>query len=176
MSTSLYQPLPVLTTKPTAYPGCCLALSTPLLNFFRNILPPSPDVAISVGSGYGLLEALLNKPPYNTNIIGVEVAPSSNKYLPDANHRVVHGSRFLEPLATEATTWLFVYPRRVGLVEEYMAEYGSGKVTRIIWAGPKADWEDYEGCFAGWNMDITSADEVGGRAWELIVVADKLPA
>ncbi|CAN9187970.1 unnamed protein product [Alternaria alternata] len=148
-------------------------LPAPLIAYFASLLPQPPSLALSVGSGFGLLESYLIVKPHAHHIIGVEVEPSSNQYLPPSNHRVVHGSRFLEPLAAEATNWLFVYPRRVGLVREYLAEYGQGSVRRVIWAGPKADWDDYKTCFADWHVQEQSAELVGGRAWELIAVADK---
>jgi hypothetical protein len=155
--------------------GCCIALSTPLLAHLARLMAPAPRLALSIGSGYGLLEALLVANPYHVNIVGVEVQPSSNRYLPALHHRTVSGSRFLEPLAAESATWLFVYPRRVGLLEEYIAAYGSGGVEVVIWVGPTADWEDYKGCFEySWDVQVRSADEVGGRTWELIAVAMKL--
>ncbi|KAF2845353.1 hypothetical protein T440DRAFT_472677 [Plenodomus tracheiphilus IPT5] len=167
-------PPPPLTAAPTAFSGCCLGLSRPLLDYISTLLLPRPSLALSIGSGYGLLEAYLATEPYNVYMVGVEVAPTSNLYLPAHMHRVVHGSRFLEPLAANATTWLFVYPRRAGLVQEYLDEHGDKSVQRVIWAGPKADWDDYKGCFVdGWKVDIHSADEVGGRAWELIAVVNK---
>lgn len=167
-------PLPRLTDKATAYPGCCLALSTPLVANLHSLLPPAPALTLSIGSGFGLLEALLIAAPLSSNIVGVEVAPSPNTYLPCANHRVVHGSRFHEPLAAAAAAWLFVYPRRVGLVSEYMASYGNKGVETIIWIGPQADWDDYKGCFVdGWEVHTKSGDEVGGKAWELIATASR---
>ncbi|KAL6705239.1 hypothetical protein ACN47E_007199 [Coniothyrium glycines] len=164
--------LPTLTTTPVPYAGCCLALSHPLLQHLSSLLSPPPRLALSIGSGYGLLEALLLA--LNANIAGVEVAPSSNTYLPEANHRLVHGSRFLDPIAADAHLWMFVYPRRAGLVKEYLDEYGHGRVERIIWAGPRADWQEYVSCFDQWQCTVRGADEVGGRAWELIAVADRL--
>lgn len=165
--------LPELTGDPTVYPGCCLALSTTLVTHIHALLPPTPDVTLSIGSGFGLLEALLMTKTPMPQVLGVEVHPSPNKYLPASNHCAVHGSRFLEPLAGRATTWLFIYPRRVGLINEYLAEYGTQRVEKIIWAGPKADWDDYKDCFIGWQLTVQSADAVGGKAWELIVVAEK---
>lgn len=171
--------LPGLCDTPKSYPGCCLALSRPLIGFLLTILPPSPDLVLSVGSGYGLLEALLLQPPHKAHVVGVEVQPSSNRYLPPENHALVIGSRFLEPLADEAAAWLFVYPKRVGLVEEYIRSHGKGNVRHIIWIGPKADWADYEGCFAVaagdtvWNVKTQSADVVGGTSWEMIAIARK---
>ncbi|OAL44835.1 hypothetical protein IQ07DRAFT_592099 [Pyrenochaeta sp. DS3sAY3a] len=168
--------LPELTGDPIVYSGCCLALSAALVAYIHALLPPPPNVTLSIGSGFGLLEALLMAKTPMPQVLGVEVYPSPNKYLPASNHRTVHGSRFLEPLAGQATTWLFVYPRRVGLIHEYLAEYGAQRVEKIIWAGPKADWDDYKGCFVAWQLTVQSADEVGGKAWELIVLAEKRDA
>jgi hypothetical protein len=164
--------LPQLIDKATIYSGCCLALSTPLVAHVHSLLPTAPALTLSIGSGFGLLEALLIGAPYTSNIVGVEVAPSPNTYLSRTNHRVVHGTRFHEPLAAEAKAWLFVYPRRVGLVTEYLTAYGNGAVQDIIWIGPQADWDDYKACFpADWEIYTESADEVGGKAWELIAIA-----
>lgn len=166
--------LPTLTNKATVYSGCCLALSTPLVAHLRSLLPHTPTPVLSIGSGFGLLEALLNAPPHNAQIVGVEVAPSPNIYLPAIQHSVVHGTRFMEPLAAEAEAWLFVYPRRVGLVSEYLAKYGHDNVQTIIWVGPQADWDDYKGCFAvGWDVHTQSADGVGGKTWETIAAATR---
>ena len=165
--------LPSLSPKPAVHPDCCLALSAPLLAYLTALLPPPPALTLSIGSGYGLLEAIILNPPYNANIIGVEVQPSSNAYLAPPHHRTVAGSRFLEPLALEAQAWMFVYPRRVGLVEQYLSEYArrDGKVQTVLWIGPTADWEDYKGCFDEWDVDAKSADAVGGRPWEVIAIA-----
>lgn len=172
----LLPPLPSLSAQPTVHPGCCLALSAPFLAHLATLLPPPPGLALSVGSGYGLLEALLLAEPYCLNVVGIEVQPSSNRYLPASHHRTVPGTRFLDPLAAESTVWLFVYPRRVGLVEEYLATYGEGEVEKVVWIGPTADWEDYKGCFGRrWHAQVRSADEVGGRAWEVIAVGTKVP-
>ena len=165
-------PLPTLSEKPTAYPGCCLRLSTQLLAHLEATLPAPPSLVLSIGSGYGLLEAFLLSG--DINIVGVEVSPSSNRYLPSESHQSVHGSRSLHPLAEEATTWLFIYPRRVGLVTEYLAAYGTGRVEALVWMGPKADWDEYKGCFGGWDITVQSADGIGGRPWELIAVARKM--
>ncbi|KAI8943353.1 hypothetical protein NX059_001370 [Plenodomus lindquistii] len=169
--------LPLLTPDPIAYSGCCLALSKPLVDYVSTLLPPPPSFALSIGSGFGLLEAHLATGAYNVYVVGVEVAPSSNVYLCEQHHRVVSGSRFLDPLAAKATAWLFIYPRRVGLVHEYLLEYGGLAVDTVIWAGPKADWDDYKDCFTvSWEVDVHSADEIGGRAWELVAIAKKARA
>jgi hypothetical protein len=161
---------PALTDSPKAYPGCCLALSRPLVTFIHSHLPPPPALVLSIGSGFGLLEAHLLAIPQPSHLVGVEVDPSPNEYIPAANHRVVYGTRFLDPLAAEAAMWLFVYPRRAGLISEYLKTYGQGMVQRIIWIGPQADWDDYSGCFSGWDVQLQSANEVGGRAWDMIAM------
>lgn len=172
-------PLPPLRASPAVHPGCCLALSAPLLENLANLLPSSPFIVLSIGSGYGLLESYLLSQPHNIRIIGVEVQPTSNRHLPPSHHHCVTGSRFLDPLAGEAKVWMFVYPKRVGLVDEYIEAYGRAGVEKIIWAGPKADWEDYKGCFEGvrdgraWDVVVKSADEIGGTAWEMLAVATK---
>lgn len=166
-------PLPSLATVPAVHPACCLALSTPLITHLSSLLPRAPSLTTSIGSGYGLLEALLLAPPYNRNIVGVEVHPSPNTHLPPAHHRTVAGSRFLEPLAGDAEAWMFVYPRRVGLIEQYLGEYGEAKVQVCVWIGPTADWDDYKGVFVDWDVEMRGADEIGGRAWEVVAVARK---
>lgn len=166
--------LPSISPSPKTYSGCCLALSSQLLSYLSRTLPPAPSLILSIGSGYGLLEALLIRAPYSANIVGVEVHPSSNQYLPSSHHRDVSGTRFLDELAAEATAWMFVYPRRVGLVSEYIKVHGDESVQTILWIGPQADWVDYEGCFGtSWNVQITPADEVGGRLWDMVAVVTK---
>jgi len=168
--------LPALTDVPIPYAGCCLALSTPLLHHLHTLLSPTPDFTLSIGSGYGLLEALLLAAPYSLHVIGVEVQPSPNRYLPPSYHKVVSGTRFLHPSAAEAATWLFVYPRRVAIIDEYLEAHGQGHMRTVIWVGPRADWDDYKSCFnEEWQVDVRSADETGGRPWELIAIANKLP-
>jgi hypothetical protein len=168
--------LPRLVSTPKPYPGCCLALSTPLVAYLCTLLPYRPHLILSIGSGYGLLEALLLSPPYSLNVIGIEVQPSPNIYLHSSNHKEVIGSRSLHELAAETEAWMFVYPRRVGIVEEYLKTYGDGRVQCVLWLGPRADWEDYKSVFGKqWAVEVKAADEVGGRAWELIAVARKKP-
>ncbi|KAF1951985.1 hypothetical protein CC80DRAFT_528017 [Byssothecium circinans] len=169
--------LPSLALQPAVYPGCCVALSAPFLANLCALLPPSPAPILSIGSGTGLLEALLLAEPYNLSIVGVEVQPSVNRYLPPSTHRTVVGTHSLELLAAEATAWLFVYPRQVALLEEYMTAYGEGAVTTVVWIGPAADWQDYQGCFGScWHVEPKSADSLGGRAWEVVAIATKKPA
>jgi hypothetical protein len=151
----------------------------PLLVYLKTILPSASELVLSIGSGYGLLEALLLQSDRGINVVGVEVLPSSNRYLPPSHHLTVTGSRVLEPLAAKASAWIFVYPKRIGLLHEYIQAYGADNVKQIIWIGPRADWEDYRGCFQesndalSWNVKTLTADEVGGTPWEVIAIAQK---
>ncbi|KAH8723570.1 hypothetical protein GQ44DRAFT_685071 [Phaeosphaeriaceae sp. PMI808] len=167
--------LPALTEKPIAYPGCCLALSSSLLLHLNSLLPPPPEIVLSIGSGFGLLESYLLATPFTHHIIGVEVEPSPNRYLPVSNHRTVDGTRFLDPLAGQATVWLFVYPRRVDLVNEYLSMYGDDSVKQIIWIGPQADWNQYQDCFTRNHVETRDASQVGGRPWDMIAVIKMRP-
>ena len=88
--------------------------------------------------------------------------------------------------------WLFVYPRDRKLVDRYVdllksaAWYqhqhqhqqpeGSSNqmvVVMVIWAGPRADWEVFKGCFdrEEFVKERTYEGLAGGVAeWEMIVV------
>ena len=126
--------LPQLTHEPEHHPDCCLSLSTKLLDVLTAIFAPKnakdaeTRLVLSVGSGTGLLEALLldrwsapqpqhpsgpdvhdGGPPIPTTatstgvvmtIQGVEVHPSVNKHLPEANLCVVRGTWDVVPVAT----------------------------------------------------------------------------
>ena len=115
--------LPELTSQPKHHPDCCLSLSTRLLDVLTAIFAPETEqgagarLVLSVGSGTGLLEALLlarwsNPDPEHPSgagmhdgeplvpvvtttamtIKGIEVRPSINKYLPEANLGIVRGT------------------------------------------------------------------------------------
>ncbi|PVH94027.1 hypothetical protein DM02DRAFT_618897 [Periconia macrospinosa] len=166
--------LPPLSPHPAVLSGCCVALSSRLLSNLSTVLPPAPSLVLSIGSGSGLLEGLLRADPYNIHILGVEVQPSVNRYLSVAHHRTVTGTYSLEPLASESEAWMFIYPRRVGLIQAYISMYEDSAVSKILWIGPAADWDDYKVCFGNrWNVKVQNADEIGGREWELVVVASK---
>ncbi|RMZ86029.1 hypothetical protein DV737_g292, partial [Chaetothyriales sp. CBS 132003] len=122
----------------------------------------------SIGSGTGLLEALLTRhlvTHQRTNLVGVEVYASApvNKYLDDDHVRLVRGTwdvcqTVTTSPASTAAAWMFVYPRHVSLVEKYLdtlplggleereeGARGRGNAPQmVIWAGPRADVVDYE--------------------------------
>ncbi|KAF2182896.1 hypothetical protein K469DRAFT_711611 [Zopfia rhizophila CBS 207.26] len=176
-------PFPILSDTPSVHPDSCLALSVPLLNHLRSLLSQEPDLVLSIGSGTGLLEYFLlnhaSASPQKLNILGVEVYPSPNIYLPPPHNLTVIGTWSLHPLAGKAKAWLFVYPKQVTLVERYLKVFGADSAEMVVWIGPRSDWDDYKHCFDEdqgrfyYEVEVRGADEVGGSAWELIAVARK---
>ncbi|KAJ5605731.1 hypothetical protein N7510_008512 [Penicillium lagena] len=158
-------PDPQVTETPTRHPTICLALSTPLLSTLRRILPPKPHFTLSIGSGTGLLEALLvqHDPSATIAVEGVEVDSAVNRYIPEQDMHVVPGAWATSGRALAAAAWLFVYPREVGLVGEV---FGFGN-------GFGVDWPDYEGVFAKSLFSaLTFLGETEGLApYEVGVVA-----
>ncbi|KZL85895.1 hypothetical protein CI238_07735 [Colletotrichum incanum] len=169
-------PLPQLTNEPQTLPDCCLSLSLPLLRELHGYLPPSPHLTLSIGSGTGLVEGLLHSfaSPYALNLVSVEIAPSPNRY--HTAHRTVPGTWALDPLAKEAKAWVFVYPKQVALVKEYMAAFSrEGSAETVMYVGPRTDWDDFRDAFKGfasqfefWGEERMEA--VGGRAWECVAI------
>ncbi|KAK1976649.1 hypothetical protein LZ30DRAFT_785448 [Colletotrichum cereale] len=173
-------PLPQLTNEPQTFPDCCLSLSIPLLRALHARLPPAPHLTLSIGSGTGLVEGLLQQtlapsPQQHAalNLVSVEVAPSPNRY--HAAHRTVPGTWALDPLAGEARAWVFVYPKQVALVRGYAAAFEGGAVETVVYVGPRRDWDDFWAAFEGFAGDVEVWDEermeaVGGRAWECVAI------
>ncbi|GKT44521.1 uncharacterized protein ColSpa_04702 [Colletotrichum spaethianum] len=174
--TFIPHPLPQLTNEPQTLPDSCLSLSLPLLRDLHAQLPPSPHLTLSIGSGTGLVEGLLHSlaSPYALNLVSVEIAPSPNRY--HASHRTVPGTWALDLLAKEAKAWMFVYPKQVSLVREYMAAFSrEGSAETVMYIGPRMDWGDFRGAFEGFAREIEVWGEermeaAGGRAWECVAI------
>lgn len=193
-----------LSDEPTRHADCCLSLSTTLLNVLTSIVnrrvksgAPGADserLVLSVGSGSGLLEALLQQkwtaaPRDDVSpglfIEGVEVQQQSgkpsllNKYLPEQHHSGVKGTWDLSPRAAEAAALMFVYPRSPELVRRYLDEATTrarGRLGLAIWLGPKCDWAEFEGAFtgySGWDTRVVPDDESGLFGYEMIAVLEK---
>ncbi|KAI9927495.1 hypothetical protein ASPWEDRAFT_118965 [Aspergillus wentii DTO 134E9] len=160
-----------LSPSPRNFPGCCLAISHTLTTYLSSLLPQKPAFTLSIGSGSGLLEALISHNHPNTQVEGVEVNSSVNAYIAEQDINVVNGTWDLHPRAGLAQAWMFVYPREPGLVKRYIEMYG-GAVDMIVWLGPRADWEDYEPCFRGEGFGDVSVggDEVGLAGYEMLAV------
>ncbi|KXH41302.1 hypothetical protein CNYM01_12060 [Colletotrichum nymphaeae SA-01] len=180
-------PLPPLTNEPQRHPDSCLTLSLPLIKALHAQLPPAPDLTLSIGSGTGLVEALLDSladthdpttqedpqasqespAPRPLNLTSIEIAPSPNKY--HRNHRTVPGTWALDPAAAEAKAWMFVYPKQVALVRKYMesafASSSSGSaekaaaVETVLYVGPRMDWDDFRSALEPYAESVEVWDE-----------------
>lgn len=170
--------LPNLSAEPTSppecYSDCCLALSDQLIQSIALLLPKKPQFTLSVGSGSGLLEALLMQRQPNVTIEGVEVNQTVNRHIPAENMNVVGGTWDLCSRASDAGAWMFVYPRAPKLISRYLQLYGNGAVKTIYWLGPRADWPDFEPCFRTTLLDhFEILEELEIAPYEQIVVIKK---
>lgn len=135
------KPLPCLTTTPVHHPDCCAALTSTLVSRIVQFLPPKPSFTISIGSGTGLLEALILQAHPEVQLEAVEVPGLTlNQYLPEESIHVVSGTWDLCSRASKATVWMFVYPRETSLVRKYFDELGTHSVELLVWLGPRADY------------------------------------
>ncbi|PSR78130.1 hypothetical protein BD289DRAFT_377027 [Coniella lustricola] len=185
--------LPPLSDEPRRFPDLCLSLSRTLICSITDLLDlPDGSLVLSVGSGSGLLEAHLqahwaSKPGCTREIRGIEIrtAPSArpvNKWLPENLSSTVRGTWELSPELSSAGALLFVYPREPSLVDRYLlaaAKNGNGHALRtVIWLGPQADWETFEGCFrdvAGF-APLQIAQNCGTAEYEMLAVIQRLSA
>ncbi|KAL4934400.1 uncharacterized protein BDV17DRAFT_249169 [Aspergillus undulatus] len=162
------------TALPTAFPNCCLSLSTSLLSHLSTLLPKLPNFTLSIGSGSGLLEAMVTHLHPDVSIEGVEVNSSVNLYIAEEDMNVVSGTWDLLPRAAQAKAWMFVYPREPKLVTKYIEMYGDcGEVEMILWLGPRADWADYEESLRNSVFCDLSVQDVGLAEFEMLVTAKR---
>ena len=159
--------LPQVTEKPQQHGDCCLGISTALLDALTRAFHTSAPTfhVISIGSGSGLLEALLlakwvsSEQSQNLTIEGIEVCSTSdtglNRYLPEDCSTTVRGTWEVSLRAQQAGSLLFVYPRDPELISRYLQFcVNSNNLRSIVWLGPKADWENFSHCF----VDIPGFD------------------
>ncbi|CAD0096410.1 unnamed protein product [Aureobasidium mustum] len=181
LSRSLNRPANIMTpisfassAEPRHHPDCCMAISQPLLHNLANILPRGPAISVlSIGSGTGLLESLLLQMLEDSyDICGVEVSPAVNKYLPEQNMFFVGGTWDLCPQAGKSHVWIFTYPREPKLIVKYLELHDHASLSKIIWLGPKMDWQDYEGVFASSRFSLTVLEDCGAATYEMVVVAE----
>ncbi|KAI4732828.1 hypothetical protein E4T50_16609 [Aureobasidium sp. EXF-12298] len=147
--------------EPKHHPDCCMAISQSLLHNLANLLPRGPAISVlSIGSGTGLLESLLSKLLEDSyDVCGVEVSPNVNKYLPERDMFFVGGTWDFCPQAGKSHVWMFTYPREPKLIMQYLNLHDHANLSKIIWLGPKMDWQDYE-------------EDCGAAAYETVVVAE----
>ncbi|GAB7353053.1 hypothetical protein MBLNU459_g3606t1 [Dothideomycetes sp. NU459] len=162
-------------SEPRLHPDCCVAVSQPLLAALADLLPRSPSRIVSIGSGSGFLEAaLLHLVGDSLDICGIEVSPSVNKYLLEQNFVRVHGTWDLYPGSAQADVWIFAYPREPRLLSRYVERYAHLRLQKIIWIGPKVDWQDYQPVFASSSFScITVLNGCGMAEHDMISVATK---
>lgn len=167
----LSKDLSQLSSSPTRFPDCCLAISSTFISAMAELLPKTPAFTLSIGSGSGLLESLLNQSDKNISVHGVEVSSTVNRHLDEENMHVVTGAWGLYSFAQQATAWMFVYPRDPKLVTKYIDTYGDDAVELIVWLGPRVDWPDYEPCFRQSVFSKLSFPDIGLAPYEIAVIA-----
>jgi hypothetical protein len=161
-----------LSPSPKRFPDCCLGISSTLIAHLISILPKKPSFTLSVGSGSGLLEALIAHHDEKASVQGVEIGSTVNRYIAEEDMNVVIGGWGLCSAAQQATAWMFVYPRDPKLLKKYIDTYGDRPVELIVWLGPKVDWPDYEPQFCQSSFsELTFPDGIGITPYEVVVVA-----
>ncbi|KAI4089367.1 MAG: hypothetical protein L6R37_008056 [Teloschistes peruensis] len=176
--------LPALSSTPSTNPHADSSLSTNLIQTLNSILPTFPALVLSIGHGHGLLEAhLLNDEGNALEILGVDIAHKTPQYLPEQNYRILPLSTFFAEEAGEAEVWMFIYPRTLSLVCQYLDRFDGGanrgngagrrkaKVRAIIFIGPRADIDEFEewwGADGGWKKEVI--EENGLKEYEVLVV------
>ncbi|RAL10937.1 uncharacterized protein BO97DRAFT_108335 [Aspergillus homomorphus CBS 101889] len=161
-----------LTPTPQTHPTSCLALSSTLTSYLAHILPNTPDFTLSIGSGSGLLEALITHRHPDVVVEGVEVSADVNRYLEELDLHVVPGTWEVHSRAARARAWMFVYPREPALIRRYLECFSGVRV--VVWLGPVVDWGDYRGCFGeGWEVEVPLSEKVGVAGFEMVVVLRK---
>lgn len=166
--------LPQLSILPTHHPDCCCSLSIPLIDTLVKLLWPAPSLMISIGSGTGLLEALLLKKRSQITLKAIEASNTANQYMREEDLHIVRGTWDICYLAADAKTWLFVYPREPHLLSRYLQAYGSRSVRLIIWIGPKADFSDYEEAMCMPNWQNRLVEDSGLSHYELMVIWERI--
>lgn len=128
--------------QPVHFPDCCAGISWPLMEVLASRLPRHPGLVLSVGSGSGLLEAmLLHATDHHVNICGVEVAAAVNRHLPPQRVLRVPRSASIHADAMLASSLLFVYPRSAALIARYL-DFIDGALEQLVWLGHRNDWPD----------------------------------
>jgi hypothetical protein len=158
--------------EPQQFAGCCLAISKPLLQTLLSTLPRGPDLIFSVGSGSGLLEAmLLQMSRDELNLFGVEVPSCDCAYLSNKQVLRVTGTRSLHPDAILASVLMFVYPRVASLVAFYVDACANGALEKLVWLGHRSDWADCEKIIYDSFASVDVIATAGLPDHEIMVVA-----
>ncbi|TID24494.1 mitochondrial presequence protease [Venturia nashicola] len=162
--------LPAISEIPRHHPECCLSLSTKLIQAIGQRQSHGSTV-ISIGSGSGLLETLIQQRYSTVRVIGLEVNNLVNKYLPPENAVTVKGTWDIYNKSSEYNTWLFVYPRSPKLISSYL-ELPMVPYT-IIWLGPRKDWDDFRTPFVASEFKLEEIEDAGLVHYETMVLMTK---
>ncbi|KAJ5774724.1 hypothetical protein N7457_009620 [Penicillium paradoxum] len=161
-----------LASSPKRFPDCCLGISSTLITHITALLPKQPGFTISIGSGSGLVEALISHCDKDVTVAGVEVDSTINRYIAEEDMNVVSGGWGLCSAAQQAAAWMFVYPRDPKLITKYLDTYGDRNVDLVVWLGPRVDWPDYEPRFCQSPFsELSFSDDIGLTPYEVLVVA-----
>lgn len=162
--------LPQLSHIPVQHADCCAALSSTLVAKVAQSLPSAPALTISIGSGSGILEALILRDRPEVCLQAIEVSHDINLYLSAENVQIVSGTWDLCALAANSTAWIFVYPREFSLVEKYLQTFGSAAVQLLIFLGPKADISNMEALMESRAWKMEAIVECGVSQYEALLV------
>lgn len=167
--------LPQLSDIAAQNPDCCCSLSKTLIAKIASLLPTELGLALSIGSGTGLLEALLLDYRPTVNLRAVEVSKVVNKYLPGDLMETVNGTWDLCNSAHDAGSWIFVYPRDPGLIKRYAQVFGQGSTKQVIWIAPLADLLEIQDTYLPstiWKREILK--DCGLSDYEIMVLWTRL--
>ncbi|KAK3674693.1 hypothetical protein LTR78_005415 [Recurvomyces mirabilis] len=161
-----------LGNKPVYFADCCAGISWLLLESLAARLPPAPALVLSIGSGSGLLEGILLRATDEVvNIYGVEVGSCQNKHLPLERILRVPCTASVHTDAMLASTLLFVYPRKVELIRNYIDSFRDGAVEQVVWYGHKSDWPEVKKELSPFLFTIETIGEPDIADHEILVVA-----
>ncbi|RMY71211.1 hypothetical protein D0862_14638 [Hortaea werneckii] len=161
-----------LCTSPKHFADCCVGISQPLLATLASRLPPSPALILSIGSGSGLLEAMLLKHSEKPlDLFGVEVSSCVNKHLPPDRLIKVPSTTSLHSDAMLVSSLMFVYPRMPALIAAYLDASTGGALEQVVWLGHRSDWPDFESVMRSRSSSVDIIEGAGLCDSELLVVA-----
>lgn len=163
--------------EPAHFADCCVAVSRPLIQAVAARLPRSPALVLSIGSGSGFLENLLleyvTRSHYASplDLYGVEVPSCANKHLPAECLLRVDSTTSLYTDAVFASALLFVYPRQVSLIAQYLNVCLGGALESLLWLGHRNDWPDAASLICAAFDHVEYYDGPGFVEYELLVIA-----
>ncbi|ODQ49687.1 hypothetical protein SAICODRAFT_32328 [Saitoella complicata NRRL Y-17804] len=181
---------------------CNASLSLPLLDLIlSHIEDHEARNIVSIGSGTGLLERLLeahSQRKEKVEVYGIEVSKDVNLYLDqermlytNTDLAVSHvGRDIVCPIhQIGGRTWLWIYPRRVQLLEAYLKIYSAddpewgeeGSPRTIVIVGPRSEFGVFEASellqhwARGGERKVLGGVEAGLREWEVVGVWKRVP-